>query len=81
VCVAYELDGKRIDYFPTGDALDRAKPIYEYLPGFSGDISACRRFADLPKQAQDYIRYLESAVSCRISYVSVGAERDEYIKL
>ena len=81
VCVAYELDGKRIDYFPTGDALDRAKPIYEYLPGFSGDISTCRRFADLPKQAQDYIRYLENAVSCRISYVSVGAERDEYIKL
>ena len=81
VCVAYELDGKRIDYFPTGDALDRAKPVYEYLPGFSGDISACRRFADLPKQAQDYIRYLENAVSCRISYVSVGAERDEYIEL
>ncbi len=81
VCVAYELDGKRIEHFPTGDRLNRAKPIYEYLPGFSGDISGCRRFADLPQAAQAYIRYLEEAVGCRVTYISVGANREEYIKM
>ena len=81
VCVAYELDGQRIDRFPTGDKLNRAKPIYEYLPGFSGDISGCRSFKALPQAAQDYIRCLEDAVGCRVTYVSVGAKREEYIKL
>lgn len=81
VCTHYELDGERIDTFPTGDALNRAKPVYEYMPGFSGDITGCRKFSALPQAAQDYIRYLEEAVSCRISYVSVGAGRDEYIEM
>jgi adenylosuccinate synthase len=81
VCTHYELDGEQIDTFPTGDALNRAKPVYEYLPGFSGDITGCRKFSALPQAAQDYIRYLEEAVSCRISYVSVGAGRDEYIEM
>ena len=82
VCTAYEVDGERTGSFPSGGALERAKPVYEYLPGFPGaDISGCRSFADLPAAAQRYVRYVEEAVSCRISYVSVGAEREEYIGL
>ena len=82
VCTAYEVDGERTGSFPSGGALERAKPVYEYLPGFPGaDISGCRSFADLPSAAQRYVRYVEEAVSCRISYVSVGAEREEYIRL
>ena len=82
VCTAYEVDGERTARFPSGGALERAKPVYEYLPGFQGaDISGCRRFADLPSAAQRYVRYVEEAVSCRISYISVGAEREEYIRL
>jgi adenylosuccinate synthase len=81
VCTAYELDGKRVTDFPTVDELMRAKPVYETMPGFSGDISGCREFSDLPKAAQDYVRYVEAAVGCRIGYVSVGAGRDEYIRL
>lgn len=81
VCTAYELDGQRITSFPMGEELERAKPVYEYLPGFSGDVSACRSFAELPKNAQDYVRWVEDAVGCKISYVSVGAGRDEYIKM
>ncbi len=82
VCTAYEVDGERTGSFPSGGALERAKPVYEYLPGFPGaDISGCRSFADLPAAAQRYVRYVEEAVSCRISYVSVGAEREEYIRL
>lgn len=82
VCVAYELDGRRIDRFPADiDELNAAKPVYEYLPGFLCDISACRRVEDLPRAALDYIRYIEKAVGCPIKYVSVGAERDEYITM
>lgn len=79
VCVAYEVDGHRTTEFPTGAALDRAKPIYEYVPGWQCDISGCRRIQDLPKAAVDYIHFLEQAVGCHISYVSVGAAREQYI--
>ena len=82
VCVAYELNGQRIDDFPASiDELNAAKPVYEYLPGFHCDLSACRKVEDLPQAALDYIRYIEKAVGCPIKYVSVGAERDAYIKM
>ena len=55
--------------------------MYEYLPGFNCDISSCRSVEDLPKEALDYIRYIEKAVNCPIKYVSVGAEREAYIKM
>ena len=80
VCVAYEIDGVRTTDFPSGLRLDRAKPVYEYLPGF-GDVSKCRKREDLPQTALDYIAYLEKAVGCPIKYVSVGAERDAYIEM
>lgn len=81
VCVAYEIDGVQTTSFPCVDDQNRAKPVYEYLPGFKGDITGCRRFEDLPIEAQNYVKYLEEAVNCRISYVSVGAGRDEYIEM
>ncbi|MBQ8598888.1 MAG: adenylosuccinate synthase [Oscillospiraceae bacterium] len=79
VCVAYEVDGVKTTEFPTGAALDRAKPVVEYVPGWNCDITKCRKWEDLPKAAQDYILYLEKAVECKIKYVSVGAEREEYL--
>ncbi len=81
VCVAYEVDGKQIIDFPTGEALNKAKPVYEYLPGWNCDISGCRRAEDLPKAAYDYIKYIEKAVGTKISYVSVGADREAYIEM
>ena len=80
VCVAYEVDGVRTENFPSGDRLERAKPVIEYVEGF-GDVSGCRKVEDLPKAALDYVKYLEKAVGCPIKYVSVGAGRDEYIKM
>ncbi len=80
VCVAYEVDGVRTTDFPTGDRLLRAKPVVEYVDGF-GDVSACRTWGSLPENARKYIRFIEQAVGCRVGYVSVGAGRDEYIKL
>ncbi len=79
VCVAYEVDGVRTTNFPTGAALDRAKPVIEYVPGWNCDITGCRSWDELPKAAQDYILYLEKAVNCPIKYVSVGAEREQYL--
>ena len=81
VCVAYDIDGERVDRFPIGVKLAKAKPVYEYLPGFHCDISGCRTVSDLPKEALDYVHYLEAAVGCRIKYVSVGPDRDAYIKM
>ena len=81
VCVAYEIDGKRVDKFPAGiEELNAAKPIYEYRPGFKCDISGCRTKEDLPKEALEYIQYIEKVIECPIKYVSVGAERDAYIE-
>ncbi|MBQ3404671.1 MAG: adenylosuccinate synthetase, partial [Oscillospiraceae bacterium] len=80
VCVAYEIDGELSYTFPVGAALERAKPVYEYLEGF-GDISACRSFDSLPESARKYVRYIEKAVGCRIGWVSVGPGRDEYIRM
>jgi len=82
VCVAYEIDGRRVDVFPAGiEELNAAKPVYEYLPGFQCDISGCRSVDDLPKEALDYILYIEGVIECPIKYVSVGAERDAYITM
>jgi adenylosuccinate synthase len=79
VCVAYEIDGAKTERFPTGEALARAKPVYEYLEGFKTDISKCRKPEDLPDAALKYIHYIENAVGCPIKYVSVGEKRDDYL--
>lgn len=81
VCVAYEVNGERVDKFPKGDDLTNAKPVYEYVPGWKTDISGCRSFDELPKEAQDYVNFIRNAVGCDVKYVSVGAGRDEYFEM
>ena len=81
VCVGYTYQGERLKRFPMGVALTNAEPVYEYFDGWNCDISGCRNYDDLPEKAKAYIEYIEEAVGCPIEYVSVGAERDAYIKL
>ena len=81
ICTHYELDGKIIDEFPFTDVLDDCKPVFEKVKGWNTDLSKCRKKEDLPKEALDYIRLLEKLCSCKIKYVSVGAERDAYIEM
>ena len=79
VCVAYEKDGIQTTDFPASYELDDYKPVNITLPGWDCDISSCRNPQDLPKNAYDYIKTIEKLTGCKIKYVSVGAERDEYI--
>ncbi len=81
VCVAYELDGKRIETFP-GDAflLAQCEPIYETLPGWGKDITAARNLADLPAAARRYIDRLGEIVGLPIAIVSVGPDRAQTIR-
>ncbi len=81
VCVAYEVDGKETLDFPSGDALKKAKPVYRYLDGWHTDISGCRKLEDLPKEAKEYVAFIEENTGAKIRYISVGAERESYIKV
>ena len=81
LCVQYELNGALTDDFPFPAILPEAKPVFRTMPGWNCDISKCRKPEDLPKEAMDYVRYIEKEVGCKIRYVSVGAEREAYIEL
>lgn len=80
VCSHYILNGQQTDEFPFPAALNDAKPVIEYVDGWGTDISGVRKWDDLPKAAQDYVLMIEKAIGCHITYVSVGPERDSYIK-
>ncbi|WP_412067672.1 adenylosuccinate synthase [Rubrivirga sp. IMCC43871] len=78
VCVAYELDGKRITRFPTEvGALGRVVPVYETLPGFSGDLSGVGSMDELPTAAKDYLQFMSDHLSVPISVVGTGPKREE----
>jgi adenylosuccinate synthase len=82
VCVAYEIDGKRVEELPASQSdFHHAKPIYENLPGWKTDISGCRTFEELPKNAQDYVRFLEKISGARISAIGVGQDRNATISV
>ncbi|MCW2641486.1 MAG: adenylosuccinate synthase [Dactylosporangium sp.] len=80
ICVAYEIDGERVDEMPmTQTAFHHAKPIYEELPGWWEDISKCRTEAELPENARRYIQRIEELCGTRVSAVGVGPGRDENV--
>ena len=79
VCTHYMLGGKQTDEFPFPVALQEAKPVIEYFDGWKCDISGVRTWDDLPKQAKDYVSFIETAIGCPITYISVGPERDSII--
>ena len=78
ICVAYDLDGQRIDHYPASlEQLKRCKPIYEELPGWSEDITGVRHLDELPENARNYVRRIGELVGVRISTFSVGPDRDQ----
>jgi adenylosuccinate synthase len=82
VCVAYEIDGVRHDEMPmTQTEFHHAKPVYEYFEGWGGDISGCRTFDDLPKNAQVYVQALEEMSGAPFWAVGVGPGREQTVVL
>ncbi|MEV2278218.1 adenylosuccinate synthase [Nocardiopsis sp. NPDC049922] len=82
VCVAYDVEGVRHDEIPmTQTDFHHAVPVYEYLDGWNEDITGARRFEDLPKNAQRYVRTLEEMAGAPISAIGVGPGRDETLEL
>jgi adenylosuccinate synthase len=82
VCVAYEIEGKRVPELPmTQTEFHHAEPVYEVFPGWTDDLSKARAFADLPRNAQAYVRALEDMSGARISVIGVGPGRDESVQL
>ena len=82
VCVAYDVDGERVDEMPTTQTgFHHAKPIYEFFDGWSEDISGARTMDDLPAAAQAYVRAIEKMSGARISAVGVGPDREETVVL
>jgi adenylosuccinate synthase len=79
VCVAYEIDGKRVTELPDTQGQAKAKPIYEEFEGWNCDITSCRKWEELPKKAQEYVLALEKLSGAPIKYVSVGPERNQII--
>ena len=82
VCVAYELDGERIDYFPAHvNQLKAAKPIYESIPGWQQDVTNARSLDDLPTAAIDYVLRVEQLVGRPVEFISVGPDRAQTIHI
>ena len=78
ICTAYELDGELIYHYPASlKELNRCKPVYEELPGWSEDITGCKTLADLPENARNYVHRISELVGVRISTFSVGPDRNQ----
>ncbi len=80
IAVAYEIDGKRLEYPPTTiPELQRVRAVYETLPGWSEDVSTIRQEADLPQAARDFVRAIHELCDVPVKTVSVGPARDQVI--
>lgn len=81
VCVGYEVDGQVTRDFPVSAQLDRARPVYTTLPGWKSDVRGVTDFERLPREAQDYVRFLERELEVPVKLVSTGPKRHEIIDL
>jgi adenylosuccinate synthase len=82
VCAAYEIDGQKRSVFPSSAAIiGGARPIYSGLKGWDADISACRKFGDLPTEAREYVRFIEESTSVRVGLIGVGPGREDTVSI
>ncbi|MDD3173248.1 MAG: adenylosuccinate synthase [Herbinix sp.] len=80
VCVGYEIDGVVTKDFPTTVKLAKAKPVYEYLPGWNQDIRGIKNYEELPENCRKYIEFIEKELEVPVKLVSNGPGRDEIIR-
>lgn len=81
ICVGYEVDGEVMQTFPTTGKLEKAKPVYEYLPGWQCDISAARTYSELPATTKRYIERVQELIATPVKWLSVGPSRAATIAL
>ncbi|MCI8335110.1 MAG: adenylosuccinate synthase [Lachnospiraceae bacterium] len=79
VCVGYEIDGKVTTDFPVTYLLEKAKPVYETLPGWKCNIRGIKNYEDLPENCRNYIEFVEKQIECPITMVSNGPGREDII--
>ncbi len=79
ICTGYEYDGKVYTDFLTTDKLYKAKPVYTTMPGWKCDIRGITDYNDLPKEAKDYVEFIEKELGVKISMVSNGPKRNEIL--
>jgi adenylosuccinate synthase len=80
ICTGYKYCGQRLEYFRADmDTLADVEPIYESLPGWNGNISGCRKFEELPKEAQQYVKRVEQLIAAPIKILSLGPERNSTV--
>lgn len=77
ICIAYEYEGKTIDYLPTSlIEMAKLKPIYKELPGWKKDIKNVKKFEDLPNETKNYIKTIEEYLGIPFYLISTGPERE-----
>jgi len=82
VCVAYRVAGERIEEFPAEAArLSQCEPVYQELPGWKEAIGSVTSFSRLPKEAQNYVRYIEEALAVPVEMISIGPERNQNLRI
>ena len=79
VCVGYDSDGEVTTDFPTTTLLEKAKPVYETLPGWKCDIRGIKKYEDLPENCRKYIEFVEEKIGFPITMISNGPGRDDII--
>ncbi len=80
IATSYKLDGEIINYFPSNTTtLAKCQPVYEELPGWQTSTSHIRQFEELPREARQYVSYLEKIINCPVKLISVGASREQTI--
>jgi adenylosuccinate synthase len=82
ICVGYQLDGKNIDYIPSGiSELERCQPVYEELSGWQCFTSDIRNYKDLPLEAREYVNRIEKLINCPVYIISVGQQNEQTIHI
>ena len=82
ICTGYKLDGKQVDLLPVGaEEVSRCEPVYEFMPGWTESTFGVKRWEELPVNAQNYLRRLETLCEVPVDVVSTGPEREETIVL
>ena len=79
IIVGYKKDGQFVDHFNPMDNLELCEPVLKYIPGWKEDISSCTSWEQLPENARSYILQIEELLNHEISFISVGAKREQYL--